>query len=47
MQAQSKVLNFEGQNIYVGLNVHLNSWNTSIYSENLYNKTLKAPPRSA
>ena len=47
MQAQSKVLNFEGQNIYVGLDVHLNSWNTSIYTKSLYHKTFKTPPRSA
>ena len=45
MQAQSKVLNFEGQNIFVGLDVHLNSWNTSIYTESLYHKTFKAPPK--
>ena len=45
MQTQSKVLNFEGQNIFVGLDVHLNSWNTSIYTESLYHKTFKAPPK--
>jgi len=31
MQTQRKELNYEGQNIFVGLDVHLKSWNTSIY----------------
>ena len=26
MQKQSNTLNFEGQNIYVGIDVHLKSW---------------------
>lgn len=30
MQKQSNTLNFEGQNIYVGIDVHLKSWTISI-----------------
>ncbi len=35
MQTQRKELNFEGQNIFVGIDVHLKSWNVSIYTEDL------------
>ena len=30
MRKQSNTLNFEGQNIYVGIDVHLKSWTVSI-----------------
>ena len=39
MQTQRKELNFEGQNIFVGIDVHLKSWNVSIFTENLHHKT--------
>jgi len=32
MQTQRKELNFEGQSIFVGLDVHLKSWNISIFA---------------
>jgi len=45
MQTQSKELNFEGQNIFVGIDFHLKSWNSSIYTENLHHKTFNGPPK--
>ncbi|MDD3321260.1 MAG: hypothetical protein PHS59_07440 [Paludibacter sp.] len=45
MQTQRKELNYEGQNIYVGLDVHLKSWNTSIYTDSLHYKTFNGPPQ--
>ncbi len=33
MRVQSKELNFSGQNIYVGIDVHLKSWSVSVLSE--------------
>jgi len=46
MQTQSKELNFEGQNIFVGIDVHLKSWNVSIFTENLHHKTFTQPPKA-
>ena len=45
MQTQRKELNFEGQNIFVGLDVHLKSWNTSIFTNSLHHKTFSGPPK--
>ena len=47
MQTQRKELNFEGQNIFVGIDVHLKSWNVSIFTENLFHKTFKQPANAA
>ena len=44
MRKQSNTLNFEGQNIYVGIDVHLKSWTVSILSEHLHHKTFVQPP---
>ena len=30
MRKQSNTLNFEGQNIYVGIDVHLKSWTVGV-----------------
>ena len=46
MQTQSKELSFEGQNIFVGLDVHLKSWNASIFTNDLHHKTFNAPPQA-
>ncbi|MDD4968927.1 MAG: IS110 family transposase [Paludibacter sp.] len=43
MQTQNKELNFEGQNIFIGIDVHLKSWNVSIFTENLHHKTFQQP----
>ena len=37
-------LDFTGQHIYVGLDVHKKSWNVSIHSVNLEHKTYSQPP---
>lgn len=44
MRKQSNTLNFEGQNIYVGIDVHLKSWTVSILSDHLHHKTFVQPP---
>ena len=41
---QSNELNFKGQNIYVGIDVHLKSWTVSIMTEKLHHKTFSQPP---
>lgn len=46
MQAQRTELNFEGQRIYVGFDVHLRSWKVSIFTENLHHKTFSQPPKA-
>ncbi|MFT4223132.1 IS110 family RNA-guided transposase [Dysgonomonas sp.] len=43
MQGQRKELDFEGENIYVGIDVHLKSWHISIYTENSHYKTFNGP----
>lgn len=43
MQVQSKELNFNGENIYAGIDVHLKSWNVSIFTEHLFHKTFTQP----
>ena len=45
MHTQRKELNFEGQSIFVGIDVHLKSWNTSIYTDSLHHKTFNGPPK--
>ncbi len=46
MLTQRKELNFEGQNIYVGIDVHLKSWTVSIYTDQMYYKTITQPPKA-
>lgn len=46
MLKQSTELNFEGQNIFVGIDVHLKSWTVSILTENLSHKTFTQPPNA-
>jgi transposase len=43
MQTQRTELNFEGQNFYVGIDVHLKTWTVSIMSEQLMLKTFTQP----
>ena len=43
MQTQSKELNFTGQNIYVGIDVHLKSWTVCIMTERLEHKMFTQP----
>lgn len=44
MQTQSNNLNFEGQNLYVGFDVHSKSWQVTILSEKMSLKTFVMPP---
>jgi transposase len=44
MLTQRKGLNFEGQNIYIGIDVHLKSWSVAILSENCILKKFSQPP---
>ena len=44
MLMQSNELNFKGQNIYVGIDVHLKSWTVNIMTEKLHHKTFSQPP---
>ena len=46
MQTQSKELNFKGQNIYVGIDVHLKSWSVCIMTERLEHKKFTQPPEA-
>lgn len=43
MQLQKTVLDFKGQNIFVGIDVHLKSWAVTILTENLVHKTFTQP----
>ena len=36
MQPQNAKMDYTGQNIYAGINVHKKSWKVSIYSDHLY-----------
>jgi transposase len=44
MQTQNKQLNFKGQNIFVGIDVHKTSWTVCIFSEHLEHKKFSQPP---
>jgi transposase len=44
MQVQRNKLNFEGQNIYVGIDVHKKDWKVCVFSEHLEHKQFVQPP---
>ncbi len=44
MKTQSNKLDFTGQNIYAGFDVHLKSWNVTIMTDHLTHKTFSQPP---
>jgi transposase len=44
MQTQSNKIDFNGQNIYVGFDVHLKSWTVTIMTDKLTHKTFSQPP---
>ena len=44
MQTQSNKLNFEGQKIFIGMDVHKKDWKVSIRSEELTYKTFTQKP---
>lgn len=45
MEKQSNKLDFTGQNIYAGFDVHLKSWSVTIMTEKLTHKTFSQPPK--
>jgi transposase len=45
MQTQSNKIDFNGQNIYAGLDVHLRDWKVTIMTEKLTHKTFSQPPK--
>ena len=45
MTVQASQLDFEGQDIYVGIDVHLSSWTVSIYTAHLEHKTFRQDAR--
>ena len=47
MKNQLKLLNFDGQNLFVGIDCHLKSWKITIYSEEFELKTFSQEPNSA
>jgi transposase len=44
MRTQSNKLDFTGQNIFAGFDVHLKSWRVTIMTEHLTHKTFSQPP---
>lgn len=44
MEAQVKKIDFTGQNIYAGFDVHKKSWKVTIMAENTFYKTFTQPP---
>lgn len=44
MLTQRKEVNFEGQNIYIGLDVHLRSWSATILTQEHHHKTFSQTP---
>lgn len=44
MHTQRKTINFSGQNFYVGLDVHLNSWTVTILGQDYEHKTYSCSP---
>ena len=47
MRVQSKGLNFKGQNIYIGIDVHKKDWKVRIQSDELTYRTFAQPPSVA
>jgi transposase len=45
MRTQINKLDFTGQNIYAGFDVHLKSWRVTIMTEHLTHKTFTQPPK--
>lgn len=45
METKVNKLDFTGQNIYVGFDVHLKSWKVTIMTDKLFHKTFSQPPQ--
>lgn len=46
MQTQRRELNFKGQNVFIGIDVHLKSWTVSLFTDELFHKKFNQPPRA-
>src|SRR5271155_5210155 len=46
MENRSNKLNFNGQNIFVGVDVHLKSWKVTIMTNEIIHKTFSQPPQA-
>lgn len=46
MQKECKTINFQGQNIYAGIDVHLKNWKVTVMVENVVYKTFSQDPDS-
>jgi len=44
MQTQRSQINYEGQNIYIGIDAHLKSWTVSVIGEAMSYQTFSQPP---
>lgn len=44
MRAQINALDFKGQNLYIGIDVHLKSWSVAVVSEDTLLKRFSQPP---
>lgn len=44
MQTRGQTLDFSGQNIYAGFDVHLKSWSVTIMTDEITHKTFSQPP---
>ena len=47
MRQQSNEISFKGQNIYIGIDVHLKSWSVTILSGGVETSSDRADPVSA
>jgi len=47
MQAQRKALNYEGERIYIGIDVHLKSWVVSVMTEHTDYHVFSQPPEAS
>jgi len=45
MHPQRNRLDFTGQNVYVGFDVHKKNWRISILTDNLFHKTFSQDPK--
>ncbi|MCW0485039.1 IS110 family transposase [Gaoshiqia sediminis] len=46
MQTKGKTINFQGQNIYMGIDVHLKNWKVTVMIENVVHKTFSQDPQA-
>ena len=46
MQTQFNKISFEGQNVFIGIDVHLKSWKVTVMTENNLQKTFSQNPNA-